>query len=123
MISGDRGTRAEGEIRAHFPVLTCSTVAVTFNAGLRNYVLHGMGCHGAGGDGVSGKIPPLKAALGLFIRSNAGRQFIVRVPGASTSALTDAELAAVTNMMLRRFNANERPDDFVPYTAAEVTRL
>ncbi len=82
-----------------------------------------MGCHGPNGDGVAGKIPPLKGALGLFIRSDAGRQFIVRVPGASTSALSDAELAAVTNLMLARFNAKELPERFEPYTEAEVARL
>ncbi|CAG2152318.1 c-type cytochrome [Cupriavidus numazuensis] len=89
----------------------------------RNYVLHCMGCHGPNGDGVPGKIPPLKGALGLFIRSEAGRQFIVRVPGASTSALSDGELAAVTNMMLVRFNAKELSPGFVPYTEAEVARV
>ncbi|WP_258234552.1 c-type cytochrome [Cupriavidus pinatubonensis] len=89
----------------------------------RNYVLHCMGCHGARGDGVPGKIPPLKGALGLFVHSDAGRQFIVRVPGASTSALTDAELAAVTNLLLERFSAKELPANFQPYTEAEVSRM
>lgn len=86
----------------------------------QNYVLNCMGCHGAAGDGVPGKIPPLKGAVGLFVHTEAGREFIIRVPGASTSLLTDAELAAVTNMMLARFGAGQAPADFRPYTAEEV---
>lgn len=86
----------------------------------RNYVLHCMGCHGPAGEGVAGKIPPLKGAVGMFVHTQAGREFIIRVPGASTSALTDDELAAVTNLMLSRFGAGEAPTDVRPYTAAEV---
>ncbi|QYY33742.1 cytochrome c (plasmid) [Cupriavidus pinatubonensis] len=89
----------------------------------RNYVLNCMGCHGASGEGVPGNIPPLRGAIGLFVHSSAGRQFIVRVPGASNSALTDDELAAVTNLMLARFGANQLPADFRPYTGSEVAAL
>lgn len=89
----------------------------------RNYVLNCMGCHGAAGEGVPGKIPPLKNAIGLFVHTEAGRQFIVRVPGASTSALTDDELAAVTNLLVERFGTDRSPPDFRPYTAEEVAAL
>lgn len=89
----------------------------------RNYVLNCMGCHGAAGEGVPGRIPPLKGAIGLFVHTDAGRRFIVRVPGASTSALTDEELAAVTNLLVERFGADRMPPDFRRYTAEEVAAL
>jgi mono/diheme cytochrome c family protein len=87
---------------------------------LRNYTLNCMGCHGASGAGVPGKIPPLADSLGWFVHSPAGREFIIRVPGASNSALTDEELAQVTNLMLKRFSAGQLPADFRPYTADEI---
>jgi mono/diheme cytochrome c family protein len=89
-------------------------------AAYRNYVLNCMGCHGPNGDRVPGKIPPLRDSLGWFVHSPAGRQFIIKVPGASNSALSDEELAQVTNLLLKRFNAATLPPDFKPYTASEV---
>ncbi|AQV94412.1 hypothetical protein BJN34_10990 [Cupriavidus necator] len=86
----------------------------------RNYTLNCMGCHGPAGEAVAGKIPPLGQALGWFMHSPAGRQFAISVPGASNSALSDEELAQVTNLLLLRFNQAELPPDFQPYTADEV---
>ncbi|KWR87994.1 c-type cytochrome [Cupriavidus sp. IDO] len=86
----------------------------------RNYTLNCMGCHGENGAGVPGKIPPLRGALGLFVHSDAGRRFIISVPGASNSALTDDELAAVTNLLLKRLSPEQLPRDFRPYTGTEI---
>ncbi|TPQ38002.1 cytochrome C [Cupriavidus pinatubonensis] len=88
----------------------------------RHYTLACMGCHGPEGEGVPDIIPPLRKALGRFVQTPAGRDFIVRVPGASNSALSDSELAAVTNMMLRRFNSETAPPGLKPYTAEEVAQ-
>ncbi|KJK08440.1 hypothetical protein UB46_42420 [Burkholderiaceae bacterium 16] len=89
----------------------------------RNYTLNCMGCHGPHGESVDGKIPPLREALGLFMHTPAGRQFVVKVPGESNSALSDEELAQVTNLLLLRYNRAQLPADFQPYTAAEVAAL
>lgn len=86
----------------------------------RNYTLNCMGCHGPAGERVPGKIPPLQGALGMFVHTPAGRQFIIKVPGASNSALSDEELAQVTNLLLKRYSAQTLPADFKPYTAAEI---
>jgi cytochrome c553 len=82
-----------------------------------------MGCHGAQAEGVPGKVPPLAHALGRFMRTPAGRNYILRVPGAANSALSDAQLAAVLNWLAQQFNSDELAADVPMFTAAEVTAL
>ena len=90
---------------------------------LQNYTLNCMGCHSPTGAGVAGKIPPLRHSLGYFMHLPQGREFAVRVPGASNSALDDSELAEVVNWLLVSYNREELPADFRPYTTEEVARL
>jgi hypothetical protein len=45
------------------------------------------------------------------------------VPGVANAPLADADLAALLDWTLRRFDAANLPGDFVPYTADEVHRL
>jgi hypothetical protein len=89
----------------------------------QDYMLYCMGCHGAQAEGVPGKVPPLAHSLGLFMRSPAGRNYLLRVPGAANSALSDAQLAAVLNWLAHEFNADELTADVPMFTAAEVTSL
>jgi cytochrome c553 len=86
----------------------------------QDYMLYCMGCHGAQAQGVSGKVPPLAHSIGLFMRSAAGRDYILRVPGAANSVLSDAQLAAVLNWLAEEFNADEISADMPKFTAAEV---
>jgi mono/diheme cytochrome c family protein len=86
----------------------------------QDWVLNCMGCHTADGSGIPGKVPPLRESLGHFVSMPAGREFVMRVPGASNSALSDAELANVLNWVLGTMNAHSRPASFVPYTADEI---
>jgi hypothetical protein len=65
----------------------------------QDYTLFCMGCHAAQAEGVPGKVPPLAHSLGLFMRTAAGRNYLLRVPGAANSALSDAQLAAVLNWL------------------------
>lgn len=69
----------------------------------QDYVLHCQGCHGAEGEGVPHKVPTLRATLPLMVTTDAGRDFVTRVPGAASSRLTDASLAAVFNWLVVRF--------------------
>jgi mono/diheme cytochrome c family protein len=90
----------------------------------QDYVLYCMGCHGAQAEGVPGKVPPLAHALGRYMRSSAGRNYILRVPGAANSALTDAQLAAVLNWLAETFDGDELAQNSVPlFSIAEVTGL
>jgi len=73
----------------------------------QDYVLHCMGCHGPSAAGVPGKVPPLAVSLVQFMRSPAGRSYVLRVPGASNSMLTDAQLAEVLNWIAARFGGTQ----------------
>jgi mono/diheme cytochrome c family protein len=86
----------------------------------QDYMLYCMGCHGAQAQGVPGKVPPLAHSIGLFMRTAAGRDYILRVPGAANSALSDAQLAAVLNWLAGEFNSEELTADMPKFTAAEV---
>jgi cytochrome c553 len=87
----------------------------------QDYILYCRGCHGADAEGVSGKIPPLAGALARFMRAPEGRNYVLRVPGAANSALTDAQLAGVLNWLAERYPAAEVPH-IEPFTTEEVTR-
>jgi len=87
-----------------------------------NYMLHCMGCHVADGSGAPGKVPSLRDTLVPLAMSTAGRRFLVQVPGASQSSLSDLELAQVLGWMVRNLSARSVPTDFADFTAAEVAR-
>jgi len=86
-------------------------------------MLYCMGCHGPQAEGVPGKVPPLAHSLGLFMRSAGGRNYVLRVPGAANSALSDAQLAAVLNWLAQEFNSGELTAEVPMFTTAEVTSL
>lgn len=91
----------------------------------QDYILYCMGCHGDQAQGVPGKVPPLAGSLALFMRSAAGRDYLLRVPGAANSALTDAQLTAVLNWLAESFPpaggaTTPRPE---PFTVTEVVRV
>jgi mono/diheme cytochrome c family protein len=88
-----------------------------------DYALNCQGCHRADGVGTPGSVPALVGSVGRFLRVPGGREFLVRVPGVSQSALDDASLAALLNWVLGRFGRPEMPADVTPYDAAEVGRL
>jgi mono/diheme cytochrome c family protein len=85
-----------------------------------NYMLNCMGCHIADGSGASGKVPSLRDSLLPLSSSAAGRRYLVQVPGASQSRLSNLELAQVLSWMVRNLSAQSVPRDFVDFTAQEV---
>jgi cytochrome c553 len=89
----------------------------------QDYVLYCMGCHGPQAEGVPGKVPPLAHALGRYMRTPAGRNYVLRVPGAANSVLSDAQLAGVLNWLAQTFNADELSGNVPLFTTAEVTGL
>jgi len=99
--------------------------ALAFNAAqaspAEDYVLYCMGCHGTQAQGVPGKIPPLAHTLALYMRSPIGRDYVLRVPGAANSVLSDARLAAVLNWVASSFDGGALPADVAPFTTEEVT--
>ncbi|MAE96749.1 MAG: hypothetical protein CL910_19040 [Deltaproteobacteria bacterium] len=89
-----------------------------------DWMLQCQGCHQADGSGAprSG-VPNLVGSVARFLSVPGGREYLVRVPGASGSNLTDSELAAVLNWMVQTFGPAEHAHAAAPYTTAEVTRV
>jgi hypothetical protein len=85
-----------------------------------NYMLNCMGCHLPDGSGAAGKVPSVRESLLILSASSAGRRYLVQVPGASQSPLSDLELAQVLTWMVRNLRARAVPPDFADFTAAEV---
>lgn len=85
-----------------------------------NYMLHCQGCHRADGEGKPGSVPALADSVARFALLPEGRAYLMRVPGASQSPLSDADLAAVLNYMVQRFGPADAAAKAAPFTAAEV---
>jgi mono/diheme cytochrome c family protein len=87
------------------------------------YMLHCQGCHRPDGTGLPGAVPSLEGSVARFLSVPGGRAFLVQVPGSATAPLSDAELAAVLNWMVRRFGPDAEAAAAAPYAADEVGRL
>ena len=89
----------------------------------QNWILSCQGCHRADATGTPQTTPTMAGFVGKFLHVPGGREYLVRVPGVATAALSDADLADVLNWSLIRFDPANIPADFTPYTPAEVGRL
>jgi hypothetical protein len=89
-------------------------------AARNNYMLRCMGCHLADGSGSAGRVPSVRDSLVPLASSAAGRRYLVQVPGAAQSPLSDLELAQVLNWMVRNLSRQAAPAGFVDFSAAEV---
>lgn len=88
-----------------------------------NYMIHCQGCHLPDAVGFSGRVPRMKDFAGFFLHSREGREFLIRVPGVSTSSLADDEIAELINWLLTTYSAPQLPADYEPYTESEIARL
>jgi mono/diheme cytochrome c family protein len=86
-----------------------------------NYMLQCMGCHTPDGSGEPGRVPSIKDTLAPFALTPDGRRFLIQVPGASQSSLSDAELAELLNWMIQNLSV-AKPTRFTEFTTAEVAR-
>jgi hypothetical protein len=87
-----------------------------------DYVLHCRGCHGPDGGGAPGGAPSFRGQVAKFLWVSGGREYLIRVPGTAQSELNDARVAALLNWIVREFNADQVPADFVPFREGEVAR-
>ena len=119
-----------GNAPGTFEVLLMSLVVITLVAFCRNacafepqvnYMLQCMGCHAPDGQGEPGHVPSVQASLLPFAKLTAGRSYLVQVPGAAQSTLSDAELAQLLNWMISNLSAT-KSDRFSRFTAAEVAK-
>jgi hypothetical protein len=84
------------------------------------YMLDCMGCHRAHGQGVPGKVPDMRNSLVPLSLSEAGRRFLIQVPGVAQAPLSDIELAALLNWMVHHLSAIPAPGHLRAFTAEEV---
>ncbi|HJS13023.1 cytochrome C [Sphingopyxis sp.] len=89
----------------------------------QNWILSCQGCHRADATGTPQTTPAMAGVVARFLRVPGGREYLVRVPGVATAALSDADLAEVVNWSLMRFDPANVPADFKPYTPTEVGQL
>lgn len=85
-----------------------------------DWILHCQGCHGADGRGAKSHVPSLRDSVAPLMQLAEGRDFLMRVPGAANSALSDAELAGVLNWLVVEFGGAATPVDAHRFTAEEV---
>jgi len=86
-----------------------------------NYLYACRGCHLADGSGVPPEVPSLRETLGPLVASQAGRDYLVRVPAVQQSRLNDREVAEVLNWVLTELNPSTLPANFRPFTEREVS--
>jgi len=89
----------------------------------QHWTLNCQGCHRPDGTGSAGTTPSLAGTVGRFLSVPGGREYLGRVPGVATSALSNADLSEVMNWMLWRFDKDHLPANFQPFTAAELGQL
>lgn len=88
----------------------------------QNWTLNCQGCHRLDGTGSEGTAPSLAGTVAKFLWVPGGREYLLRVPGVATAPLTNEDLAEVVNWMLWRFDKQDLPASFQPFTAAEMQR-
>lgn len=90
-------------------------------AAYKDYMLQCAGCHRFDGKGAPSRgVPSFRQSIGLLTRLPAGREYMIRVPGAAQSQLTNAELANVLNWVVATYSPGQLPRDFKAFTASEV---
>jgi cytochrome c553 len=89
----------------------------------QNWTLNCQGCHRPDGSGSEGTAPSLAGTVSKFLSVPGGREYLGRVPGVATSPLSNAALADLMNWMFWRFDRQDMPLDFTPFTADELARL
>jgi cytochrome c553 len=89
----------------------------------QNWTLNCQGCHRPDGTGSATTSPSLAGTVAKFLWAPGGREYLGRVPGVATSSLSNDDLAELINWMLWRFDKEDLPRTFQPFTAAEIGRL
>lgn len=116
---------SEGSHRRLMVVLSLLlTAGLALSAGANprfDYLLHCGGCHIEDGSGNPPEVPDLREDLAYMIGFDAGRAYLVQVPGSSQAPLSDASLASVLNWMIDTYYP-QLGGDFERFSAEEVSR-
>ncbi len=87
------------------------------------WMLNCQGCHRADGGGTGVAVPPMPGIVARFLWVPGGREYLIRVPGVATAPLADDSLAVLVNWMLKKFDPENIPGHFTPFTPEEVSSL
>ena len=87
-----------------------------------NYTLHCRGCHLSDGRGAPGAVPDFSINMARYLSVEGGREYVVRVPGAANSPLTDQQLADVTNWIYANLPVGPMPEHYTPFSREEVAQ-
>lgn len=89
----------------------------------QHWILQCQGCHRPDATGTPQTTPSMAGIVGRFTQVEGGREYLGRVPGVATAALSDKDLAELLNWTLFRFDQGNLAIDFRPYSAAEIGKL
>lgn len=87
-----------------------------------NYKMFCRGCHGPAGEGRKA-VPHMNNFVGNFLRFQAGRDYLVQVPGSANAALDDEQLTEVLNWIVLNISGESLPENFRAYSIDEVSKL
>jgi hypothetical protein len=82
-----------------------------------------MGCHAMNGQGMPPEVPAFDSILGDIVGKPGGRAYLIQVPGASQSHLSDERLADVLTWLLRQYVSEDLPSDFQDISTLEVNQF
>ncbi len=109
--------------RAIAVLLGCALAASVAAGPKSDYMIHCMGCHMMDGSGMPPEVPSFDDRLAEIVAKDGGRAYLIRVPGASQSPLSDEALANVLTWVLKEYASAALPDDFRDFTGAEVAKF
>jgi mono/diheme cytochrome c family protein len=81
------------------------------------------GCHGLQGDTSPAPVPVLRGRVGYFMRSAAGRNYLIRLPNVSRARVDDDALAAMMNFVVAAMGPDSGPAKIKRFSAEEVRKL
>ena len=81
------------------------------------------GCHGIQGNTAPAPVPILKARVGYFICTEAGRRYLIRLPNVSYARVDDQSLADMMNFVVFGLGAPSAPANGRGFTAEEVHEM
>ena len=82
------------------------------------------GCHGIGGKSASVLVPDLRDQVGYFLCTKEGREYLIRLPNVSYSAIPDdQQLADMMNFVVFGLGGPSVPRGAKHFTAAEIGSL
>lgn len=104
-----------------FSVLSAVYIAPVWpNTSAFDYRMNCEGCHAVAGAGVEPHVPALKNNLAPFLRTPAGREYLIRVPGVRQISISNAKVADLLNYVVFTLSDIEETQGVRPFSEAEV---